>query len=77
MKFLPQYPLNLNPESITNADEKTGDQESNREKWTLQFRDLPEVAGRRPVTSRLIYDLEFKSGDTLAFMSALDYTYVP
>ncbi|MCJ1271717.1 Mediator of RNA polymerase II transcription subunit 18 [Lobaria immixta] len=68
-------PLNPNSEPITIAGEKA-EPETGSEKWTLQFRDLPEVAGRRPVTSRLIYDLEFKSGDPLAFMSALDYTHV-
>ena len=44
------------------------------EKWTLQFRDLPEVAGRRPVTSRLMADIKIASGDPIRFMFALDYT---
>ncbi|MCJ1467206.1 Mediator of RNA polymerase II transcription subunit 18 [Pseudocyphellaria aurata] len=60
------------PRSIAGADEKTKEQENGSEKWTLQFRDLPEVA-RRPVTSRLIYDIDLQSGDSLAFMSAIDY----
>lgn len=46
------------------------------EKWTLQFRDLPEVARQRPVTSRLISDVPIMSGDPMKFMSALDYSYV-
>lgn len=77
LKFLCQNPLNHNAEPITATSEKTEDPENSSEKWTLQFRDLPEVAGRRPVTSRLIYDFELTSGDPFAFLSALDYTYVP
>lgn len=46
-------------------------------KWTLQFRDLPEVARQRAVTSRLIVDTPITSGDPMKFMTALDYTYVP
>lgn len=45
------------------------------EEWTLQFRDVPEVNGRT-VTSRQMFDLDFKSGDALAFMSALGYSWV-
>ena len=41
--------------------------------WTMQFRDLPEVARQRPVTSRLIADTPVVSGDLLKFMTALDY----
>lgn len=46
------------------------------DKWTLQFRDLPEVARQRPVTSRLIADTPIISGNPVHFMSALDYTCV-
>lgn len=46
------------------------------EEWTLQFRDLPEVNGRRTVTSRQMFDMDFKSGEALAFMTALDYSWV-
>ena len=49
---------------------------ANTEKWTLQFRDLPEVARQRPVTSRLIADTPIISGNPMQFMSALDYTCV-
>ncbi|KAK3171196.1 NRPS [Lepraria neglecta] len=45
------------------------------DKWTLQFRDLPEVARQRPVTSRLIADIPIISGNPMQFMSALDYTH--
>ena len=46
-------------------------------RWTLQFRDLPEVARQRAITSRLIADTPITSGDPMKFMTALDYTYVP
>lgn len=77
LKFHSQNSLIPGLEPTTITDEKTEDQQNSSESWTLQFRDLPEVAGRRPVTSRLIYDLELRDGDPLAFMSELDYTYVP
>lgn len=48
----------------------------NKENWTLQFRDLPEVARQRAVTSRLMTDTPITSGDPLHFMTALDYTYL-
>lgn len=41
--------------------------------WSLHFRDLPEVGGRRPVTSRLMADVAITSGNTLLFMEALGY----
>ena len=44
--------------------------------WTLQFRDLPEVARQRPVTSRLVADVPITSGDHMQFMNALEYSYV-
>lgn len=50
---------------------------TNPGKWTLQFRDLPEVARQRAVTSRLIADTPITSGDPMKFMTALDYTYTP
>lgn len=42
----------------------------------LQFRDLPEVARQRAVTSRFIADIPIMSGDPMEFMKALDYSYV-
>ncbi|KAL8885543.1 MAG: hypothetical protein Q9215_006615 [Flavoplaca cf. flavocitrina] len=45
--------------------------------WTLQFRDIPEAGTRRPVTTRLIADIPITGGNAQAFMSALEYTYVP
>lgn len=46
------------------------------ERWVLQFRDLPEVARQRAVTSRYIADTPVTSGDPMEFMKALDYSYV-
>lgn len=46
------------------------------ERWVLQFRDLPEVARQRAVTSRFIADISITSGDPMEFMKALDYSYV-
>lgn len=60
------------------GEENTTDETSqeNPEKWTLRFRDLPDVAGRRPVVSRLIADYQLTTNDPLGFMSVLDYSYV-
>ena len=57
-------------------DAKVRGRAANTDKWTLQFRDLPEVARQRPVTSRLIADTPIISGNPVHFMSALDYTCV-
>lgn len=46
-------------------------------KWTLQFRDIPEAGNRRPVTLRLMADTPITAGDPMAFMKAMEYTYVP
>lgn len=46
------------------------------EQWVLQFRDLPEVARQRAVTSRLVADVPVTSGDPMEFMKALDYSYL-
>ena len=43
--------------------------------WSLEFRDLPEVPGRRPVTSRLMASVPIVSGDVLEFLDALGYMY--
>ena len=45
--------------------------------WTLQFRDLPDASGRRPVTSRAIFDAPIPAGDPEKFMKAMEYAYVP
>jgi mediator of RNA polymerase II transcription subunit 18, fungi type len=43
--------------------------------WTLEFRDLPEVPGRRPVTTRLMASIPITSGSPLGFVEALGYRY--
>ena len=45
--------------------------------WTLQFRDLPDASGRRPVTSRAMFDTPIPAGDPEEFMKAMEYAYVP
>ena len=47
-----------------------------RQTWTLHFKDLPEVAGRRAVTSRMMLSVDILKGDAFAFMDELGYTYV-
>ena len=44
--------------------------------WSMRFSDLPEVAGRRPVTSRLISSADIVDGDALRFMDAFGYRCV-
>lgn len=46
------------------------------ERWVLQFKDLPEVARQRAVTSRLVAEIPITSGDPVEFMKALDYSHV-
>ena len=46
---------------------------SQKDAWQLQFRDLPEVAGRRPVNSRLMVDVDITCENPVTFMSALNY----
>lgn len=43
--------------------------------WSLCFFDLPEVGGRRSVTSRMISSVDILDGDPMAFMDALGYRY--
>lgn len=43
--------------------------------WALEFRDLPEVPGRRPVTSRLTASVPIIEGNPLRTLNALGYTY--
>ena len=38
--------------------------------WSFEFRDLPEVPGRRPVTSRLMNSTPILAGDPIAFVEA-------
>jgi len=41
--------------------------------WSIRFSDLPEVSGKRPVTSRLILNADIGEGDALAFVDSLGY----
>ena len=50
--------------------------DGNPTSWSLCFFDLPEVAGRRPVTSRMISSVEILEGDAMGFMDGLGYRYV-
>ncbi|KAL8868530.1 MAG: hypothetical protein Q9174_004931 [Haloplaca sp. 1 TL-2023] len=60
----------LSDPSVEDSDTAT------KPKWTLQFRDIPEAGNRRPVTTRLVADIPISSGDTAAFMMAMDYTHI-
>ncbi|KAG8527884.1 uncharacterized protein KY384_006800 [Bacidia gigantensis] len=58
-----------------NADEGEGEEKSvGAAKWTIQFRDVPEVVRQRPVTARLMADIPITSGDPVGFMEAMDYS---
>jgi mediator of RNA polymerase II transcription subunit 18 len=48
--------------------------DSTRHPWTLEFRDLPDVAGKRGgATARLMSSTAIAAGDPVAFMAALGY----
>ena len=47
--------------------------QTGKQKWTLQFNDLPEVAGRRPVTSRMISSIDLVEGSAMQFMDKWGY----
>ena len=55
------------------ASEKAKDNVFARGKWTLEFRDLPDVIGRRPATSRLMASVLILEGDPRAFVEGLGY----
>ncbi|KAK4691231.1 hypothetical protein P7C71_g5721, partial [Lecanoromycetidae sp. Uapishka_2] len=62
-------------EGLNAAQALSQGKDTKKERWILQFRDLPEVARPRAVTSRLISDVPIISGDPIKFMSALDYSH--
>lgn len=64
-------------ESDTGAQSNGHLHEQARQTWTLHFRDIPEVGGRRPVTSRMMSSVDLIDGDAFAFMDSLGYSYVP
>ena len=45
-------------------------------KWSIQFRDLPEVVQKRAVTSRLIADVPIVDSDPITAMAGLGYRFV-
>ncbi|MCJ1286998.1 Mediator of RNA polymerase II transcription subunit 18 [Xylographa opegraphella] len=55
------------PESVTDL---------NNHEWSIEFRDLPDVPGRRPVTSRLMASVPVTGGDPIHVMDSLGYNYV-
>ena len=55
------------------ANMASADSDISSQKWSLEFRDLPEVPGRRPVTSRLMSSVPIMDGDPIRFMDALGY----
>lgn len=69
--------MDENDNKNLNTGHTSSDKTTDFERWTLQFRDIPEVTRQRPVTSRLISDVPITSGDPMNFMSALNYSYVP
>lgn len=67
----------IDGEAENGAQLKGHQSEQAKQTWTLHFRDIPEVAGRRPVTSRMMSSVDIIDGDALAFMDSLGYSYVP
>ena len=55
------------------AKAKRQDMAVTRQDWSLEFRDLPEVPGRRPVTSRLMASVQIADGDAIRFIEELGY----
>lgn len=53
------------------------DGNSDAAKWSIQFRDLPEVVQKRPVTSRLVADVPIVDSDPITAMAGLGYRFVP
>jgi len=47
-----------------------------KHQWSVEFRDLPDVPGRRPVTSRLMASVPVAGGDPFQNMDSLGYNYV-
>ena len=41
--------------------------------WSLEFRDLPDVQGKRPVTSRMMTSVPITAGDPVKFVEAMGY----
>ncbi|MDI1487143.1 MAG: Mediator of RNA polymerase II transcription subunit 18 [Ramalina farinacea] len=57
------------------GDGKTKEGNNDAAKWSIQFRDLPEVVQKRPVTSRLVADIPIVDSDPITAMAGLGYSY--
>lgn len=49
--------------------------EQSEPSWSFRFYDLPEVPGKRPVTSRMISAVDIVEGDAPQFMDGFGYKY--
>lgn len=61
------------PNGTSAADPGAGVDPSRAASWTLEFRDLPDVQGKRPATSRLMGSIPVTAGDPRLFVEALGY----
>jgi mediator of RNA polymerase II transcription subunit 18 len=50
--------------------------DSQKQSWSLRYSDLPEVPGKRPVTSRAISIVDIIDGDAMQFMDDFGYKSV-
>ena len=62
---------------LTVSDTTTSTIDFTSDPWSIDFRDLPEVPGRRPVSSRLMASVPITDGKPLDIMNSMSYTYVP
>lgn len=60
-------------EGKTGGKVEKGKIDFNAHPWTLEFRDLPEVQGRRTVTARLMSSVPVTAGDPVRFVEAMGY----
>ncbi|KAK6334235.1 Mediator of RNA polymerase II transcription subunit 18 [Orbilia blumenaviensis] len=58
---------------VTAEEDKVTPYEIRKQKWTIRFSDLPEVSGKRPVTSRMVHNAAVHEGDALSFVDSLGY----
>ena len=64
-------------QDATKTDVKTdGVVDLTEYQWSLEYRDLPDVPGRRPVTSRQIASTPVTGGAPIKFVEDLGYSYV-
>ncbi|RVD89206.1 uncharacterized protein DFL_000223 [Arthrobotrys flagrans] len=63
-------------QNATSAEVGKAPYDIRKQKWTIRFSDLPEVNGKRPVTSRMVHNAVVHEGDALSFVDSLGYTPV-